>query len=78
MCPNPSAKCIAERKNRHILETARTLLIGAHVPRHHWDHAKATYVYLSNCMPTRVLEFMTPLKVLAKYVSLLSVLMIHP
>jgi len=78
MCQTPHQNGIAERKNRHILETACTLLIGAHVPRHHWDHAVATFVYWSNCMPTKVLEFMTPLKVLAKHVSLPCALMIPP
>uniref|UniRef100_A0A2N9HDA0 Reverse transcriptase Ty1/copia-type domain-containing protein n=1 Tax=Fagus sylvatica TaxID=28930 RepID=A0A2N9HDA0_FAGSY len=46
----------------HILETARALLIGAHVPSRYWDDAVATAVHLLNRMPTKVLTFQTPLK----------------
>ncbi|KAM1349257.1 hypothetical protein ACFX2F_003353 [Malus domestica] len=42
----------SERKHRHIVETARTLLIVSHVPHIYWDHAFATAVYLINRMPT--------------------------
>ncbi|BBH05273.1 ABC-2 type transporter family protein [Prunus dulcis] len=47
-CPQtPQQNGVAERKNRHLLETARALLIGGHVPRHHWDDAVVTAVHLS-------------------------------
>ncbi|CAL2257750.1 unnamed protein product [Prunus armeniaca] len=45
----------------------RTLLIGAHVPRHHWDDVIVTSVYLINHMPSGVQNFRTPLQVLAQY-----------
>ncbi|XP_073261290.1 uncharacterized protein [Populus alba] len=67
-----------ERKNCHILETARALLLGAHVPNHYWGDAVATTVHLINCMPSRVLEFKTPLQVLSTYVSLPTILMLPP
>ncbi|XP_034919512.1 uncharacterized protein [Populus alba] len=51
-----------ERKNRHILETARALLLGAHVTNHYWGDAVATAVHLINRMPSKVLEFKTPLQ----------------
>ena len=35
----PQRNRVAERKSRHILETARSLLIGASVPRSSWDVA---------------------------------------
>uniref|UniRef100_A0A2N9I8R7 Integrase catalytic domain-containing protein n=1 Tax=Fagus sylvatica TaxID=28930 RepID=A0A2N9I8R7_FAGSY len=74
----PQQNGIAERKNRHILETARALLIGAHVPSRYWDDAVATVVHLLNRMPTKVLTFQTPLKVLSNHVPLPAVLMIPP
>lgn len=53
----PQQNDIAERKNQHILETTRALLIGAHVPSQHSDDAVATTVYLINRMPSKVLNF---------------------
>ncbi|CAL9028855.1 unnamed protein product [Prunus brigantina] len=62
-CPQtPRQNGVTERKNRHLLETARALLIGAHVPRHHWDDAIVTAVHLINRMPSGVLTFKTPLQ----------------
>ncbi|CAL8168114.1 unnamed protein product [Prunus armeniaca] len=68
---------VAEQKNRHLLETARALLIGAHVPRHHWDDAIVTTIHLINRMPSGVLTFKTPLQVLAQHRPLPSVLKGH-
>jgi IS30 family transposase len=69
----PQQNGIAERKNRHILETARALLIGAHVPSRYWDDAVTMAVHLLNRMPTKVLTFQTPLKVLSNHVPLPTV-----
>ncbi|CAL8083793.1 unnamed protein product [Prunus armeniaca] len=78
-CPQtPQQNGVAERKNRHLLETARALLIGAHVPRHHWDDAIVTAVHLINRMPSGVLTFKTPLQVLAQHRPLPSVLVLTP
>ncbi|CAL9025897.1 unnamed protein product [Prunus brigantina] len=55
-----------------------TLLIGAHVPRHHWDDAIVTAVHLINRMPSGVLTFKTPLQVLAQHKPLPSVLVLTP
>ncbi|XP_073265279.1 uncharacterized protein [Populus alba] len=55
-----------ERKNKHILETTRALLIGAHVPQHYWVDAVTYVVYLINRMPSQVLSFSTPLKLSAQ------------
>ncbi|CAL8151472.1 unnamed protein product [Prunus armeniaca] len=78
-CPQtPQQNGVAERKNRHLLETARALLIGAHVPRHHWDDAIVTAVHLINRMPSGVLTFKIPLQVLAQHRPLPSVLVLTP
>ena len=38
----PSQNEVAERKNRHILETARALLFQIHLPKHFWADAVST------------------------------------
>uniref|UniRef100_A0A2N9EIQ9 Integrase catalytic domain-containing protein n=1 Tax=Fagus sylvatica TaxID=28930 RepID=A0A2N9EIQ9_FAGSY len=74
----PQQNGVAERKNRHILETARALLLGAMVPSCHWGDAVATAVYLINRMPSKILHFKTPLHILSTHVSLPSILMLPP
>ena len=69
---------VAERKNRHILETARALLLGAHVPTRHWPDVVTTAVHLINRLPSKVLHFQTPLQSLSTSVSLPSALMLSP
>ncbi|RDX89782.1 hypothetical protein CR513_28447, partial [Mucuna pruriens] len=42
-CPHtPQQNGIAERKNRHLVETARTLLLSANVPTNHWGEVVLT------------------------------------
>lgn len=78
-CPQtPQQNGIAEWKNRYLLEIARSLLISANVPSHHWPDAVTTAVYLINRMPSRVLQFQTPLQELSSHVSLPSILMLPP
>ena len=74
----PQQNGVAERKNRHILETSCALLLGAHVPSCHWGDAMATVVYLINRMPTKILHFKAPLQILSTHISLPSLLMLPP
>ena len=48
----PAQNGVAERKYRHILETARVLLLSASIHRHFWAEAIMTSVYLINHTPT--------------------------
>jgi hypothetical protein len=78
-CPQtPQQNGVAERKNRHILETARALLLGAHVPTQHWSDAVSTAVHLINRLPSKILNFQTPLQSLSALVSLPTALMLPP
>ena len=47
---------VAKRKNRHLLETARTLLFQMHVPKHLWTDAVSTACFSINQMPFSVLD----------------------
>ena len=51
---------IAERRNRHLLETVRALLFQMHVPKHFWVNAVSTTCFLINRMPSSVLNWDTP------------------
>lgn len=78
-CPyTPQQNGVAERKNRHILETSRALLIESRVPSVFWFEAVASAVYLLNRLPTRALKFITPLQALSSKFTIPSILMLQP
>ena len=56
----PQQNGVAERKNRHLIETTRTLLLHYHVPFRFWGDAVLTACYLINCMPSSVLHAQIP------------------
>ncbi|CAJ2635918.1 unnamed protein product [Trifolium pratense] len=63
-CPNtPQQNGVAERKNRHLLEVARALLFASKVPNYLWGEAVLTAAYLINRVPSKVLNFQTPIHI---------------
>jgi transposase InsO family protein len=51
-CPRTSQQNgVVERKHRHLLDVARTLLFHMHVPKHFWGDAVLTACRLINCTP---------------------------
>ena len=61
-CPySPQQNGVAERKNRHILEVTRSLLIDGNVPSHLWGEAVRYTVYFINRTSSSVLNFRRPL-----------------
>lgn len=48
----PQQNGVAKRKNRHLIETAWTMLIHHNVPLHSWGDAVLTACYLINRMPS--------------------------
>ncbi|KAL6269518.1 hypothetical protein ACE6H2_026429 [Prunus campanulata] len=60
-CPyTPQQNGLAERKNRHLIETSITLLTAAHLPSQFWFHATAHAAYLINRMPSKSLDLQSP------------------
>ena len=65
-CVNTAAQNgVAERKNRHLLEVARSLMFTMNVPKFLWGEAVKTAAYLVNRMPSRVLNYKTPIECLS-------------
>nr|AAP46207.1 putative retrotransposon protein [Oryza sativa Japonica Group] len=60
-CPDtPPQNGVAERKNRHLLEIARSLMYTMNVPKFLWSEAVMTAAYLINRTPSRILGMKTP------------------
>ena len=51
---------VAERKNRHLLETTRALLFQMHVPKHFWVDGVSTACFLIDRMSSSILNWATP------------------
>lgn len=56
----PQQNGVAERKNRTLIETARSMLSHAKLPKIYWAEAVATAAYIQNGLPTSVLKKKTP------------------
>ena len=64
-CPHtPAQNGTAERKHRHLVETALSLLSQAHLPHKFWDEAVSTAAFLINRIPTPLLQNKSPYQVL--------------
>ena len=51
---------VVERKNIHLLATARTLLFQMNVPKHFWADIVSIACFFINRMPSSVLNWDTP------------------
>ncbi|KAM1004535.1 hypothetical protein ACFX2C_004724 [Malus domestica] len=72
-CPyTPEQNGLAERKHRHIVDTAITLLQTASLPPKFWSFACQVAVYLINRMPTPVLHNKSPFELLFKDVPAIN------
>ena len=60
----PSQNGVAERKNRHLLEVAHSLMFQMNVPKLFWSEAVMTAAYLINRMPSRILGMKSPAELL--------------
>ncbi|KAL6315929.1 hypothetical protein AAG906_013763 [Vitis piasezkii] len=60
----PQQNGVAERKNRHLVETTRTILLHSNVPFRFWGDVVLTACYLINRMPSSVLHDQIPYSLL--------------
>ncbi|KAL1224867.1 Retrovirus-related Pol polyprotein from transposon RE1 [Cardamine amara subsp. amara] len=64
-CPyTPQQNGVAERKNRHLMEVARSMMFNTNVPRRFWSDDVTTACYLINRIPTTILNDSSPFEVL--------------
>nr|KYP46743.1 Retrovirus-related Pol polyprotein from transposon TNT 1-94 [Cajanus cajan] len=56
----PQHNGIAERRNRTVLNMARSMLKSKEMPHSFWGEAVATAAYILNLCPTKKLKFKTP------------------
>ena len=60
-CPStPQQNGVAKRKNRHLLDVVRTLLLESFVPPHCWCEALSTAVHLINRLPSPTTNHVSP------------------
>jgi len=59
---------VAERKHRHIVETARSLLLSAFIPNEFWGEVVLTAVSLINMIPSSYSSGPSPFENLYGYV----------
>ncbi|KAL6335934.1 hypothetical protein AAG906_003559 [Vitis piasezkii] len=60
-CPStPQQNGVAERKNRHLLDVVRTLLLDSSVPPRFWCEALSTAIHLINRLPSPMLNHVSP------------------
>jgi transposase InsO family protein len=65
ICPyTPKQNGVAERKNRHLLEVTRSMMMSMNVPKYLWGQAVLTATYLINRMPSRILDWKSPIEML--------------
>ena len=51
---SPYQNCVAERRNRTLLDMVRNMLSNSKLPRFLWTEALKTTVYILNRVPTKV------------------------
>ena len=58
----PEQNGTAERMNRTLVESVRSMLADSKLPHRFWAEALSTAVYLQNRSPTKVLQGITPIE----------------
>jgi len=67
-CPStPQQNSVVERKNRHLLDVVRTLLLESSVPPRFWCEVLFTIVHLINWLPSPTIRNVSPFYKLFRY-----------
>lgn len=67
-CVNtPQQNGIAERRNDLLLDITRSLLFHKKVPKQYWGEVVLTAAHLRNRMPSRFLNFQSPIDTLRNF-----------
>ena len=59
----PQQNGVADRLNRTLVESARSMLLNANLSKCYWAEAVSTTVYLKNRCPTKAVQGMTPFEI---------------
>lgn len=60
----PQQNGVVERKHRHLLEVARSLMFQANLPIKFWPYSLLTATHIINRLPSLVLDWKSPFKIL--------------
>lgn len=64
-CPHtPQQNGVMERKHRHLLQVTCSLLFQSSLPKHFWGYALLYATFLINRLPTKLLSWKTPFKMI--------------
>lgn len=59
----PQQNCTVERKNLYLFKKTRALMLQMKVPKRFWSQGVMTAAYITNRLPSRVLDFKSPIEV---------------
>ena len=70
-CPGtPPQNGVAEKKNRHLLKVAKSLMFQMNVPKYLWSEVVMTAIYLINSTPSRLLGWKSLYEMLEELMNL--------
>ena len=64
MVKSPQQNGVAERKHRHLLDTARAIRFQAGFPKHFWGECVLSATHIINLLPMENLSWKSPYEVL--------------